>query len=185
LADGAPLEVGVLPILMQRQAADLSAAQVARGVLQALGMGTGFTHMEWYRMASGEVVFGEIGCRPGGAHMVDQMNFTSDIDLFRERARAVCWHSFEADPTRLYNAAIIFKRAQGEGRITHIAGLEAFKARHGARVCVDTLLRPGQQRGDWMKTLVSDGFLIVRDPDWDTALAVAREVATEVTLHAG
>ena len=26
----------------------------------------------------------------GGAHLVDQMNYTSDIDLFREWARAVC-----------------------------------------------------------------------------------------------
>ena len=34
------------------------------GVLDALHMGTGFTHMEWYRKADGEVVFGEIGCRP-------------------------------------------------------------------------------------------------------------------------
>ena len=44
--------------------------------------------------ASGEAVFGEIGCRPGGAHLVDQMNYTCDIDLFREWARAVCWHDF-------------------------------------------------------------------------------------------
>jgi hypothetical protein len=36
-------------------------------------------------------VFGEIGCRPGGAHIVDQMNYTSDIDLFREWARVACW----------------------------------------------------------------------------------------------
>ena len=65
--------------------------QLGRGVLKALNMGDGFTHMEWYLTHSGEVVFGEIGCRPGGAHLVDQMNYTSDIDLFREWARAVCW----------------------------------------------------------------------------------------------
>ena len=77
------------------------AAGVALGdkVLDALGMGDGFTHMEWFRKPSGEVVFGEIGCRPGGAHLVDQMNYTCDIDLFREWARAVCWNTFEA-PTR-------------------------------------------------------------------------------------
>ena len=31
--------------------------------LKALNMGDGFTHMEWYLTHSGEVVFGEIGCR--------------------------------------------------------------------------------------------------------------------------
>jgi len=33
------------------------------------------------------VVFGEVACRPGGACVVDQMNYTIDIDLFREWAR--------------------------------------------------------------------------------------------------
>jgi hypothetical protein len=66
-------------------------------------MGDGFTHMEWFYKPKGEVVFGEIGCRPGGAHLVDQMNYTCDIDLFREWARVVCWHAFEARPTRKYN----------------------------------------------------------------------------------
>ena len=72
---------------------------------------------------SGEVVFGEIGCRPGGAHLVDQMNYTCDIDLFREWARAVCWHRSRRRRARKYNAAIIFKRARGQGRITQIIGL--------------------------------------------------------------
>ncbi|MEZ4239031.1 MAG: hypothetical protein R3F59_23335 [Myxococcota bacterium] len=35
-------------------------------MLKALGMGSGFTHMEWYHKANGEVVFGEIGCRLAG-----------------------------------------------------------------------------------------------------------------------
>ena len=35
-------------------------------VITALGFTAGFTHMEWYRKADGEVVFGEIGARPPG-----------------------------------------------------------------------------------------------------------------------
>ena len=46
------------------------------------GSATGFTHMEWYRKADGEVVFGEIGARPPGARMVDLMNYATDADLF-------------------------------------------------------------------------------------------------------
>src|SRR5262249_6585990 len=48
--------------------------ELGRNVLDALGMGDGFTHMEWFRKPDGEAVFGEIGCRPGGACLVDQMN---------------------------------------------------------------------------------------------------------------
>ena len=39
-----------------------------------------------FRSSSGS--FTTVRCRPGGAHIVDQMNYTSDIDLFREWARA-------------------------------------------------------------------------------------------------
>ena len=36
---------------------------MGREVIAAMGFTSGFTHMEWYRTASGEVVFGEIGAR--------------------------------------------------------------------------------------------------------------------------
>ena len=106
-------------------------------VLKALGMQSGFTHMEWYRKANGEVVFGEIGARSAGGHLVDQMNYSSNIDLFREWARAVCWKSFEGKVTRDYNVAIIFKRAQGKGRIRHIEGLDRYMAKYGEHVATE------------------------------------------------
>jgi len=159
--------------------------RLGRQVLKALNMGTGFTHMEWYLTSKGEVVFGEIGCRPGGAHLVDQMNFTSDIDLFREWGRSVCWKSFEADTTRRYNTAIIFKRAQGDGVIRERDGVAAFHRRFGPTVVWDNLLPVGARRRNWKQTLVSDGFLMVRHPRWDAALKIARAAATDVTLYAG
>ena len=157
---------------------------LGRGVLAALNMGDGFTHMEWFRKADGEVVFGEIGCRPGGAHLVDQMNYTCDIDLFREWARAVCFGTFAAPTTRKYNAAIVFKRAKGRGHITRIDGLKEFLHRHGDHVVEERLLPVGTHRRDWKQTLVSDGFILLRHPDWDTAHALAMEAASEITMWA-
>lgn len=158
---------------------------LGREVLTALGMGDGFTHMEWFYTPKGEAVFGEIGCRPGGARLVDQMNYTGDIDLFREWARAVCWKSFEAPTERKYNCGVVFKRAQGRGRITGIAGLEAFKRRFHGAVLEDQLLRPGTPRRDWKATLVSDGYLMVRHPDWDECKRICFSAATDVTMYAG
>jgi hypothetical protein len=148
-------------------------------------MKSGFTHMEWYRKANGEVVFGEIGARSAGGHLVDQMNYANDIDLFREWARAVCWQSFEARIARRYNVAIIFKRAQGEGRITHIEGLERYMQRYGEHVATEQLLRPGTHRRDWKQTLVSDGFVVVRHPDLAFTLHMADEFGASVQLYAG
>ncbi len=158
--------------------------ELGRNVLSALRMGDGFTHMEWFRKSDGEVVFGEIGCRPGGAHLVDQMNFTSDIDLFREWARVSVWGRFEADTTRKYNVAIVFKRALGQGRITRITGLDDYLRRFGPHVVSEQLLRPGTPRRNWKNTLVSDGFVIVRHPEWGEARRMAAAAATDITLFA-
>ena len=159
--------------------------ELGRGVLRALGMGDGFTHMEWFLTPKGEAVFGEIGCRPGGANLVDQMNYTCDIDLFREWARAVCFHRFEAPTERKWNVGIVFKRAKGEGRITRIEGLDDFMRRYGKWVVEDKLSRPGTPRRNWKQTLISDGHVMLRHPDWDEARRITAAAATGITLYAG
>jgi biotin carboxylase len=173
-------------ITVRDLAQDKLAGGLALGhqVLGALGMGDGFTHMEWFRKPSGEVVFGEIGCRPGGAHLVDQMNYTCDIDLFREWARAVCHGRFEAPTARKYNVAIVFKRAKGHGRITRIDGLHEFVRRYRDCVVEDKLLPVGAQRRNWKHTLVSDGYLLLRHPDWDRTYQLAMEAAADITMYA-
>lgn len=158
--------------------------ELGRKVLGALGMGDGFTHMEWFRKPNGEAVFGEIGCRPGGAHLVDQMNYTCDIDLFREWARVACWRAFEAPTERKYNAAIIFKRALGQGRITRVQGLGDFMRRYGRYVVEEQLLPIGTPRRNWKQTLLSDGHIMLRHPDWDTACELADMAARHVTMYA-
>jgi biotin carboxylase len=157
---------------------------LGRKVLGALGMGDGFTHMEWYLTPKGEAVFGEIGCRPGGAHIVDQMNYTSDIDLFREWARVSCHGKFEATRPRKYNCGIVFKRAQGEGYVTRIEGLGAWLRECGEWVVEEKLLRPGTPRRNWKHTLLSDGHVVVRHPDWDEAHRMSFAAATGIRMYA-
>ena len=169
---------------------DLTRPELAEGVefgrrcLAALGMGSGFTHMEWYRTSAGEVVFGEIGCRPGGARLVDQMNFGSDADHFVTWANAVCHGRREDPPPKKFCTAIVFKRAHGEGTIRSVEGLDDFLRRHGEHVAMEELLKPGQHRRDWRQTLLSDGAVIVRHPDPEVTLRLAREVGEHVHLHA-
>jgi len=153
-------------------------------VIKALDFGTGFTHMEWYRKADGEVVFGEIGARPPGAHQVDQMKFACDFDVFRAWGQAVTQGRVDATIRRLYNVALIFKRARGVGRITRIEGTEALQQRFGEHVVWNTLLPPGTPRRDWRKTLVSDGFIMLRHPDLNETLSMADAVGSELQMFA-
>jgi hypothetical protein len=154
-------------------------------VIEALGFDTGFTHMEWYRKADGEVVFGEIGARPPGAHQVDQMKYACDFDVFREWANAVTRGRISDGITPRYNVANIYKRARGIGRITAIEGADKLQREFGEHVVWNTLLPVGAQRRDWRKTLVSDGFVMLRHPDLATTLAMADRVGSDLHLHAG
>lgn len=158
--------------------------EMGRRVLAALGFDSGFTHMEWFRTASGEAVFGEIGARPPGARSVDIMNYASDIDTFTGWAEAVCHGRFSQEVERRYNAAVVFKRARGQGRIRRIEGVEALVRRYRPWVvCVD-LLRVGTPRRNWKQTLLSDGYVIVRHPDLGATIEMADRVGTDVRMLA-
>jgi hypothetical protein len=158
--------------------------EMGRAVIDALGFDTGFTHMEWYRKADGEVVFGEIGARPPGAHQVDQMKYVCDFDVFKAWGSAVTRGELGVETEQKYNVATIYKRAKGVGRITRIEGASALQQRFGEHVVWNTLLPPGTPRRDWMRTLVSDGFIMLRHPDLDTTLEMADAVGSELTLYA-
>ncbi|WP_151523486.1 ATP-grasp domain-containing protein [Serinicoccus kebangsaanensis] len=156
---------------------------MGRAVLTALQFTHGFTHMEWYRKADGEVVFGEIGARPPGARTVDVMNYACDADLFRTWAEAVTTGSPEP-VTHRYNAASIFKRAQGSGRISRVEGLERLVREEGEHVRVIDLLPVGSMRRDWRATLLSDGMVIVRHPELPELLRIGRRFAEELQIFA-
>lgn len=153
-------------------------------VIRALEFDTGFTHMEWYRKEDGEVVFGEIGARPPGAHQVDQMKYACDFDVFRAWGQAVTQGRIDAEINRLYNVAIVFKRARGVGQITGVHGADELQRRFGEHVVWNTLLPPGTPRRDWRKTLVSDGFVMLRHPDLQETLDMADAVGTDLQLYA-
>ncbi len=171
--------------LRDLEAPDLQGGrQLGVAVIDALGFRDGFTHMEWYRKADGEVVFGEIGARPPGGRTVDLMNFVTDADLFTGWAEAVVHGRIEQDLDRHYNAASIFKRAVGVGRITGYDGLDRLLAEHGSSVAALDLLPVGAQRRDWRATLISDGMVIVRDHLLSRTLEVADLFASELQLYA-
>lgn len=169
---------------------DLSPPDVRAGialgheVLRALEFGTGFTHMEWFYTKRGEAVFGEIAARPPGAHTVDLMNFVGDVDLFAGYAEADLKGTFSVSTERKYNASNIFKRAQGQGRIRRIEGLERIMARFGEHIVHVDLLPVGAERRNWIQTLVSDGYVVVRHPDLQACYEISDAVGTDLQLYA-
>ena len=68
--------------------------------------------------------------------------------------------------------------------IQGVEGLQRFRERYDRWICTEKLLPVGSRRRNWKQTLVSDGFLIVRHPEWRGALELADAAARTVHLHA-
>jgi hypothetical protein len=157
---------------------------LGHAVHEALGIETGFTHMEWFRKADGEAIFCEIGHRSPGGRTVDLMNFGSDIDLFRGWGEAVVRGTLSQPVQRRYNVAGVFKRAQGRGIVRRIEGVEHVLGKFGHHVCAIELTPVGRPTRDWRNSTIGDGFVILRHPDLEALRAMADETAISVQLYA-
>jgi hypothetical protein len=160
------------------------AHKLGQDVIDAMQFQTGFTHMEWFMTNKGEAVFSEIAARPPGARTVDLMNYVSDHDLFDGWAEAELTGNFSPVTERLYTSANIFKRAIGRGRIQRIEGLADLMKRYGEHVVNVDLLPIGAMRRDWIMTLISDGYITIRHPDFAMACEIADAFGTDLRLYA-
>lgn len=162
-----------------------AARRLGADVLEALGFQTGFTHMEWFLKDDGEVVFGEIGARPPGGMTGELMSYSCDFDVYEAWAEAILEGRISQRIERKFNVAIIFKRAQGQGRIRAIEGLDGIYQRFGRHLVRHDLLPIGAPRRDWKQTLLSDGYVILRHPELAAATAMSADVAENLKLYAG
>jgi hypothetical protein len=86
---------------------------------------------------------------------------------------------------RRYNAGIIFKRAEGAGRISGYSGLDHLMAKFGEHVAAVDLLPVGTPRRDWRAVTISDGMVVVRHPELAKTVEMTERFAAELHLHAG
>ena len=112
------------------------------------------------------------------------INYSCDFDVYEHWAEAVLRGRSLGPWSRKHNVAMIFKRAQGHGRIRKILGLDELQHRFGPHLVRHELLPIGAQRRDWKSTLLSDGFVILRHPDLDTATYMSAWVAEHLRLFA-
>ena len=85
--------------------------------IEALGIGTSATHMEWFFGPKG-LRFSEIGCRPPGVRAWDLYAAGNDVDIYREWANAIVHHRVERPLSRRRAAGIVALRPDRDGVIT-------------------------------------------------------------------
>ena len=98
------------------------------------------------------------------------MNYTCDHDVFRGWASAVCHGHLGQEVRRPYNAAMVFKRVEGEGLVPRYDGLEALMSRYGQHVANIELTPIGQPKRDSRQVIVGDGWIVARHADLEFTL---------------
>jgi hypothetical protein len=147
--------------------------------LKALGLQTGFAHMEWFRMADGRVAISEVGARPPGAQFMTLMSFAHDVDMYRLWAGLVALDSWKT-PLRKYAVGCAYLRAQGQGRVRQVLGLDQIAQELGPLVVEARLPREGQPTAG---TYEGEGFLIVRHPDTHVVEDALKTIVTRIRVE--
>jgi hypothetical protein len=148
----------------------------------ALGLDTGFTHMEWFRRDDGSLAIGEIAARPPGANIVRMTGVAHDADLYRAWARAVVDDAFDGPWTRKYAVGCAYLRGVGRGRVLRVTGTERAQELVGRLVVEARLPQPGAPRND---SYEGDGHVIVRDPDTEVVTAAMKTIVETIQVQYG
>ena len=135
--------------------------RVAFRALEALGMETGLSHLEWFRRPDGSIAVSEVAARPPGAQFTTLISYAHDVDFYRAWAELVVFGRFDPPPRR-YAAGIAFLRGQGRGRVHRILGLEAAQEELGPLVVEVSLPQPGQPPAS---SYEGEGYVVLRHPD--------------------
>ncbi|WP_420448301.1 ATP-grasp domain-containing protein [Candidatus Palauibacter sp.] len=155
--------------------------RVAGPALDALGMETGLSHMEWFRRPDGSVAISEVGARPPGAQFVTLISQAHDFDLYRAWARLLVFDEFDP-PARPYAAGAAYLRGQGRGSVRRVAGIEEI-AKDLGPLCVEWRLpRTGQARS---ASYEGEGYIIVRHPRTEVVEEALGRIITQVRVELG
>lgn len=129
--------------------------------LEVLGMGTGLSHMEWFRRRDGTVAISEVAARPPGAQITTLMSYAHDIDVVQAWARLMVFDRFDP-PVRRFATGAAYLRGQGHGRVIAIHGLEQAQHEIGPLVVEAKLPELGQVPSGGYE---GEGYIILRHPE--------------------
>ena len=134
---------------------------VGSRTLDALGMKTGLSHMEWFRRPDGSIAVSEIAARPPGAQFTTLMSYAHDKDFYAAWSELMIFDRFDPPP-RAWAAGIAYLRGQGSGRVARIHGLERAQRELGSLVVEAELPKPGQLPAS---SYEGEGYVVLRDRD--------------------
>lgn len=150
--------------------------------LQALGMRTGLSHMEWFVRRDGSACISEVGARPPGVHIMPMNSLAHETDLIADWVRLMVLDEF-VPKERQWSVGTAFLRGQGAGkRVVAVHGLDAAHEAMGQHVVDKALPRVGQPRADGYE---GEGWVMVKARDTATVKQALRDVISRVRVELG
>jgi formate-dependent phosphoribosylglycinamide formyltransferase (GAR transformylase) len=152
-------------------------------VIEALGIETSATHMEWFHGPKG-LKFSEIGARPPGVGAWDLYSAANEVDVYREWAHVITHGRPEQQMRRTYAAGIVALRPDHDGSVTGYTGIDEMQARHGDSI-IDAHFPPiGHGTQSVEAGYMANAWVRVRHRDYDTARAILDEIGQTIRMHA-
>ena len=153
-------------------------------VIEALGIPTSATHMEWFYGPKG-LRFSEIGCRPPGVGAWDLYSAANEVDVYREWANAIVHGGPERPMSRAFSAGIVALRPDHDGQIHGYSGVDEINDRHGQWVIDVHLPGPGTPTQPVEAGYMANAWVRMRHPDYDTLRGMLDDVGRTLHVHAG
>ncbi|HVC42577.1 MAG TPA: hypothetical protein VND54_11425 [Candidatus Saccharimonadales bacterium] len=151
--------------------------------IEALGIGTSATHMEWFFGPKG-LRFSEIGCRPPGVRAWDLYAAGNDIDIYREWANAIVHHNVERPLSRRRAAGIVALRPDRDGTISHYDGIEDVQRQFGEWILDSYLPGSGTPTQAVEAGYMANAWIRMAHPDYDTLHHMLNVVGETVRVRA-
>lgn len=156
------------------------ARKLGFAAIEALGLDSGMTHMEWFEKSDGSLAIGEIAQRPPGANITRMTGLAHDIDPYRAWARAVVDNELDAPWKRKYAVGCAFLRGMGRGRVVQVTGVHETHEAVGKWVAEAKLPTLGAPKSD---SYEGDGYVIVRHESTDAVRSMIKTIIETVKVH--
>lgn len=153
--------------------------KVGPAALEALGVQTALSHMEWFERPDGSVAISEVGARPPGAQIAAMIGFSHDVDFFDLYARLILLDSFEV-PERRWASGTAYLRGMGRGRVRAVHGLEEVNRDVGHLVVDVRLPQPGQRSST---SYEGEGYVTVRHQETEVVQAALDRIITGLRVE--
>jgi formate-dependent phosphoribosylglycinamide formyltransferase (GAR transformylase) len=150
--------------------------------LEALGLKTGLSHMEWFLTKDGRALVSEVGARPPGVQILPLLSLAHEANFWSLWARLMVHHTWDVGP-RKFATGVAFFRGQGDGNtVKAVRGVEKAQEEAGPYVVDRQLPVVGMPKGSGYE---GEGWAIVRHPETAGAVKALKALITNIQVDLG